>query len=63
MHFDSDGKKQPYSPPSMTKLTLKQTHELVADHADSGDQEVADLLELLRRGEQQNEESGRRRRP
>jgi hypothetical protein len=54
MQFDSESKKKPYSPPTVTKLTLEQAKQFVAGHANCSDQEATDLLESLRREQQQN---------
>lgn len=55
MQFDSESKKRPYSPPTVTKLTLEQAKQFVPDHANGTDQEATDPLESLRRDQQQNE--------
>jgi hypothetical protein len=49
MDFDSESKKQPYSPPSVRKLTLEQAKQFVACHTNCSHQEAAELLESLRR--------------
>jgi hypothetical protein len=54
MQSDSDSKKKPYSPPTATKVTLEQAKQFVADHSNCSDQEAMDLLESLRREQQQN---------
>ena len=54
MQFDSESKKKPYSPPTVKKLTLEQAKQFVAGHANCSDQEATDLLEPLRREQQQN---------
>lgn len=56
LRFDSESKRKPYSPPTVTKLTLEQAKQFAADRAHCGDQEAIDLLESLRREHQQNEE-------
>jgi hypothetical protein len=48
MDFDSESKKQPYSPPSVRKLTLEQANQFVASRTNCSDQEAAELLESLR---------------
>jgi hypothetical protein len=40
-----DQKKKPYSPPTLTKLTLEQAKRLGADRKNCGEEE-ADLLEM-----------------
>jgi hypothetical protein len=55
MSFDSESKKQPYFRPSVTKLTLEQARQFVASHANCSDRIAAELLESLRREQQQNE--------
>jgi hypothetical protein len=45
----SEGRKKPYSPPCLTKLTLEQARQFAADHAQCSDQEAGDLVESLRR--------------
>jgi hypothetical protein len=52
MDFDSESKKQPYSPPSARKLTLEQAKQFVACHINCSDQEAAELVESLRREQQ-----------
>ena len=52
MDFDSESKKQPYSPPSARKLTLEQAKQFVACHTNCSDQEAAELVESLRREQQ-----------
>jgi hypothetical protein len=47
MQFDSEGKKKPYSSPTVRKLTLEQAKQFVADRANCNDQEAADFLESL----------------
>ena len=54
MQSDSDSKKKPYSPRTATKVTLEQAKQFVADHSNCSDQEAMDLLESLRREQQQN---------
>jgi hypothetical protein len=56
MRSDSKGKKKPYSPPAVTKLTLEQAKQFVADRTNCSDQEAADILESLRREQQRNQE-------
>jgi hypothetical protein len=56
MHFDSDSKKKPYAPPSITKLSLELARQFVACHANCGDQEATDFLESLRREQHQQHE-------
>jgi len=55
MHFDSDSKKKPYAPPSVTKLSPELARQFVACRANCSDQEATDLLESLRREQQQHE--------
>jgi hypothetical protein len=45
MMESKDQKKTPYSPPTLTKLTLAQAKKLVADRQTYGEHE-ADLLEI-----------------
>lgn len=53
---DSKGKKKPYSTPTVTKLTPEQAKQFVVERTNCSDQEAADVLESLRREQQQNEE-------
>ena len=46
-------KKRPYSSASVTKLILEQAKHFVAEHAGCTSQEAVDLLESLRREQQQ----------
>jgi hypothetical protein len=55
MQLDSEGKKKPYCPPAVTKLTREQAKQFVADRTNCSDQEAADFLESLRREQRQNE--------
>ena len=55
MPFDPGNKKKPYLPPTLTKLTPEQARQFVIDHASCSDQEALDLLESLRREQQQKE--------
>ena len=55
MQFDSESKKKPYSPPTVTKLTPERARQFVADRANCSDQEAADSLESLRREQQQKD--------
>jgi len=49
MEFDPNGKKKPYSYPTVTKLTPEQARQFVADRASCSDQEAAHFLKSLRR--------------
>jgi hypothetical protein len=49
MQFDPKGKKEPYSRPTVTKLTPEQARRFVADRANCGDQVAAHFLRSLRR--------------
>jgi hypothetical protein len=55
MQFDSESKKQLYSPPTVTKLTLEQAKQFVASYANCSDQKATELLESLCQERQQNE--------
>jgi hypothetical protein len=46
MMESKDQKKKPYSPPTLTKLTLEQAKKLVADRKNCGEAEPADLLRM-----------------
>jgi hypothetical protein len=39
-------KQEPYSPPTLRKLTLEQAKKLVADRQNCSEEEAADLLEI-----------------
>jgi len=54
MQFDSESKKKPYSPPTLTKLSTDQAKQFVASNTNCGDQEATDLLESLRQEQRQN---------
>ena len=41
-----DQKKKPYSPPTLTKLTLEQAKKVVADRKNCREEEATDLLEV-----------------
>ena len=57
MGFNSKNtKKNPYSPPAVTKLTPEQAKKLVADHKSCSEEEAADFLKSLRREQRQKEE-------
>ena len=56
MQFDSEGKKKPYSSPTLTKLSTDQAKQFVASNTNCSDQEAADLLESLRQEQQQNKQ-------
>jgi hypothetical protein len=56
MHFNPDSKKKPYTPPSITKLSPELARQFVACDANCSDQEATDLLESLRREQQQQHE-------
>ncbi len=58
MQSDSEGKKKPYSPPTITKMTPEQARQYVVDRTNCSEQEAADFLESLRREQQQNEKCG-----
>ncbi len=49
MQSDSKGKKRPYSPPVVTKLTSEQAKQFIAHRATCSDQEAAHFVESLRR--------------
>jgi hypothetical protein len=55
MQFDSEGKKRPYLPPKVRKLTFEQAQEIVACDPNFSHDKAVDLLESLRRELQQNE--------
>jgi hypothetical protein len=55
MQARSEGKKKRYSPPTVTKHTLEQAKQFVVDRTNCTDQEAVDLLESLRRKQQQSE--------
>jgi hypothetical protein len=48
-------KKRPYLLPTITKLNLGQAKQFVAGHAQRNDQQAMDLLDSLRREQQQKE--------
>ena len=48
-------KKRPYLPPTITKLNLEQAKQFVSGHAQCNDQQAMDLLDSLRREQQQKE--------
>ena len=54
MQFDSDSKKKPYAPPSITKLSIELARRFVATNC--SDQEATDFLESLRREQHQQHE-------
>jgi len=39
-------KQEPYSPPTLRKITLEQAKKLVADRQKYSEEEAADLLEI-----------------
>jgi len=51
---DSNGKKHPYFPPVLTKLTVEQAIQFVSEHTDHSEQQAIELLESLRQELQQN---------
>jgi hypothetical protein len=55
MPFDPGKKKKSYLPPTLTKLTPEQARRFVIDHSNCSDQEALELLESLRREQQQKE--------
>jgi hypothetical protein len=56
MKSDSEGKKKPYAPPTVTRLPPERAKQFVADRTNCSDQEAADILESLRREQQRNQE-------
>jgi hypothetical protein len=55
MPFDPRNQKKPYVPPALKKVDTEQARRFVIDHSHCGDQEALDLLESLRREQQQKE--------
>ena len=55
-HLSSKKKKRPYPLPTVTKLTPEQAKQFVVEHANCSDREATDLLEAMRREQQQKEE-------
>jgi hypothetical protein len=55
MQSDPNGKKRPYSPPTVTKLSFTQAKEFVASHSRRSDQQATDWLESLRREKKDKE--------
>jgi hypothetical protein len=55
MRFNSESKKQVYSPPTLTKLSPEQAKQFAASHANGSDQKAKELLESLRQEQQQDE--------
>jgi hypothetical protein len=53
MRTSFESQKKPYFPPTVKELTLEQARAFVSERANCSDQEAADLLESLRR-EQEN---------
>jgi hypothetical protein len=51
MHSDPDSKKQSYSPPSITPLSLEQAKQFVSRRINCSDQEATDFLESFRRAQ------------
>lgn len=49
MQFDSKGKKKPYFPPTITKMTPEQARQFIAARVRCSDQEAAHFLESLHR--------------
>jgi hypothetical protein len=53
-------KKRPYSPPSLTTLTLEQAKELVADRRKCGEEEAHDFLKSVRQQQRARYQEGKR---
>ena len=55
-----DQEKRPYSHPSLTRLTLEQARELVADRRKCGEEEAHDFLQSVRQQQRDRYQEGER---